>query len=113
MCRSDLQMIDGYFQEFISLKFPFTPGHEIAVWVEEIGPTVPEGIIKKGDLVINNADAEKFLHVHPVKEVASDWHGGPEIAFRANLPSPGLYKAGGQFQHRGNVITVFFVLEVI
>ena len=51
VCRTDLQMIDGYFREYIPLKLPATPGHETAGWVEEIGSTVPEGIIEKGDLV--------------------------------------------------------------
>ncbi len=64
-----------------------------------------------GHCVIISADAEKFLHVHPVKEVAADWRGGPQIAFVANFPSPGLYKAWGQFQHRRNTITTDFVLE--
>jgi hypothetical protein len=64
-----------------------------------------------GHCVIISADAEKFLHVHLVKEVSADWRGGPEIVFIANFPSPGLYKAWGQFQHRGNIITVSFVLE--
>jgi len=45
-------MIDGYFREYIPLKLPATPGYEIAGWVEEIGSTVPEGIIEKGDLVV-------------------------------------------------------------
>lgn len=75
--------------------------------IDELEPLMAAG----GHCVIISADAEKFLHVHPVKEVASDWRGGPEIEFRANFPSPGLYKAWGQFQHRGNIITVSFVLE--
>jgi hypothetical protein len=64
-----------------------------------------------GHCVIVSADAEEFLHVHPLKEVAAEWRGGPEVVFRANFPSPGLYKAWGQFQHRENIITVNFVLE--
>jgi propanol-preferring alcohol dehydrogenase len=52
VCRTDVQMIDGYFREYVDLKLPVTPGHEIAGWVEEIGSTVPEGIIEKGDLVV-------------------------------------------------------------
>jgi alcohol dehydrogenase, propanol-preferring len=52
ICRTDLQMIDGYFREYLDLKLPCTLGHEIAGWVEEIGDSVPENIIKKGDLVV-------------------------------------------------------------
>src|SRR5687768_4152125 len=51
VCRTDLQMIDGYFREYVAMKLPITPDHETAGWVEEIGSTVPEGIIEKGDLV--------------------------------------------------------------
>jgi len=51
VCRTDIQLIDGYFREYSSMKLPITPGHETAGWVEEIGSTVPEGIIEKGDLV--------------------------------------------------------------
>jgi alcohol dehydrogenase, propanol-preferring len=52
ICRTDLQMIDGYFREYLDLELPCTLGHEIAGWVEEIGDSVPENIIKKGDLVV-------------------------------------------------------------
>jgi propanol-preferring alcohol dehydrogenase len=52
ICRTDLQMIDGYFREYLDLELPCIPGHEIAGWVEEIGNLVPENFIKKGDLVV-------------------------------------------------------------
>jgi alcohol dehydrogenase, propanol-preferring len=52
VCRTDVQMIDGYFREYVDLKLPVTPGHEIAGWVEEIGSTVPEGFLEKGDPVV-------------------------------------------------------------
>jgi hypothetical protein len=65
-----------------------------------------------GHCIIITSDAEKFLHVHPVKEVTAEWRGGPEVAFRTNFSSPGLYKAWGQFKHRGIVITADFVLKV-
>ena len=29
MCRSDFQLIDGYFREGIPMSFPITPGHEV------------------------------------------------------------------------------------
>ena len=37
MCRSDVQLVYGYFAEVLKLKFPITPGHEIAGLVAEIG----------------------------------------------------------------------------
>jgi len=40
MCRSDVQLIDGYF-EALNAKLPITPGHEIAGLVEAIGDSVP------------------------------------------------------------------------
>jgi alcohol dehydrogenase, propanol-preferring len=30
MCRSDFQLVDGYFREPFPLSFPATPGHEVA-----------------------------------------------------------------------------------
>jgi alcohol dehydrogenase, propanol-preferring len=41
MCRTDFQLVDGYFREALDLAFPATPGHEIAGSVAEIGPDVP------------------------------------------------------------------------
>jgi alcohol dehydrogenase, propanol-preferring len=41
MCRTDFQLIDGYFREALDLAFPAIPGHEIAGTVEEIGDLVP------------------------------------------------------------------------
>jgi propanol-preferring alcohol dehydrogenase len=52
ICRTDLQMIDGYFRGYLDLQLPCTLGHEIAGWVEEFGDSVPENFIKKGDLVV-------------------------------------------------------------
>lgn len=55
ICRTDLQMIDGYFREYLDLELPCTLGHEIAGWVEEVGESVPENFVKKGDLVVVSA----------------------------------------------------------
>jgi alcohol dehydrogenase, propanol-preferring len=52
ICRTDLQIIDGYFKQYLPLKLPAILGHEIAGWVEEIGSSVPEGLFEKGDLVV-------------------------------------------------------------
>lgn len=51
LCHSDLHLIDGVWKEAIPLNLPIIPGHEIAGWVEEIGNTVPNGFIQKGDMV--------------------------------------------------------------
>jgi len=66
-----------------------------------------------GHSVIISSNLEEFLHVHPTKEVSSNWKGGPEISFNTVFPYPGLYKAWGQFQHRGITITADFTVEIL
>jgi propanol-preferring alcohol dehydrogenase len=53
MCRTDAQLLDGYFKDYHPLAFPMTPGHEIAGAVEKIGSLVPKtaGLIE-GDQVV-------------------------------------------------------------
>lgn len=41
MCRSDFQLVDGYFADGLPQSFPITPGHEIAGRVEALGAEVP------------------------------------------------------------------------
>jgi hypothetical protein len=79
-----------------------------------------------GHCVIIDADSHEFLHVHPA-EVGDDddddvadrvltrlasWRGGPSVSFMANFPKPGLYRAWGQFQHEGRLLTADFTFEV-
>jgi len=55
MCRSDVQLIDGYFQEALKPN-PITPGHEIAGLVEALGDRVPETAqLAVGDQVVVSA----------------------------------------------------------
>ncbi|MDQ3873619.1 MAG: hypothetical protein M3258_08440 [Thermoproteota archaeon] len=67
-----------------------------------------------GHCVIIDADGREFLHVHPAEEVHDgvNWRGGPSVSFLANFPKPGLYRAWGQFQHEGRLLTVDFTFEV-
>jgi hypothetical protein len=67
-----------------------------------------------GHCVIIDADGHEFLHVHPAEEVEdiASWRGGPSISFMANYPKPGLYRAWGQFQHEGRLLTADFTFEV-
>lgn len=52
MCRTDFQLIDGYFDRGQDMGFPFTPGHEIAGWVDSIGSQVPASAgLSEGDQV--------------------------------------------------------------
>ena len=69
-----------------------------------------------GHCVIIDADAREFLHVHPAEEITDDvagWRGGPSVSFIANFPKPGLYRAWGQFQHEGRLLTADFTFEVV
>ncbi|MEK8126604.1 hypothetical protein WMW72_01635 [Paenibacillus filicis] len=61
-----------------------------------------------GHVVILSADAEQYLHVHPVDEKAT----GPVVQFSTSFPRAGLYKIWGQFQHQGKVLTAPFTVEV-
>jgi hypothetical protein len=67
-----------------------------------------------GHCVIIDANGREFLHVHPAEEVddVASWRGGPSVSFLANFPKPGLYRAWGQFQHEGRLLTADFTFEV-
>jgi propanol-preferring alcohol dehydrogenase len=53
MCRSDYQLVDGYFREGIPMDFPITPGHEVAGKVEAVGAEVPESAgLAEGALIV-------------------------------------------------------------
>jgi len=50
LCRTDLHIIEGVWRNKVSVQLPYTPGHENAGWVEDMGPEVRR--FKKGDAVI-------------------------------------------------------------
>ncbi|MGO8092859.1 NAD(P)-dependent alcohol dehydrogenase [Rhizobium leguminosarum] len=52
MCRSDVQLVDGYFRKYADIPRPITPGHEITGVVSRIGGTVPKSSFKEGDHVV-------------------------------------------------------------
>jgi propanol-preferring alcohol dehydrogenase len=53
MCRTDVQLVDGYFQDYQTLTFPITPGHENAGVVEKVGSLVPKTAgLTEGDQVV-------------------------------------------------------------
>lgn len=55
MCRSDFQLVDGYFREGIPISFPITPGHEVAGTVSAIGADVPSSAgLAEGTLIVVN-----------------------------------------------------------
>ena len=111
--------LDGQYQ--ISLKVPnkivaendvditFNISDNSGTPITNLEPLMAAG----GHSVIISSDLREFLHVHPTEEVESNWRGGPEISFRTSFPKSGLYKAWGQFQHQGRVITTAgFILRV-
>jgi D-arabinose 1-dehydrogenase-like Zn-dependent alcohol dehydrogenase len=52
MCRTDFQLIDGYFHSNLPLEFPVTPGHEIAGTIAAVGSDVPVAAgLSEGDSV--------------------------------------------------------------
>lgn len=53
MCRSDYQLLDGYFRAGLPVELPFTPGHEVAGTIVAFGADVPRGgESAEGDLAV-------------------------------------------------------------
>lgn len=53
MCRSDFQLVDGYFQEDLPVSFPITPGHEVAGTIAAVGADVPRSAgLPEGQLIV-------------------------------------------------------------
>src|ERR1700746_3502570 len=50
LCRTDLHIQEGQWAEKSGVELPYTPGHENAGWVHEIGSAVSN--VEKGDTVI-------------------------------------------------------------
>ena len=62
-----------------------------------------------GHLVMISEDRAAYVHSHPLEKDASR---GPSIQFNMKFARTGLYKAWGQFQRKGKVVTVPFVIRV-
>ena len=66
-----------------------------------------------GHLMIIHQDGQTFVHSHPQEDeagVARSKSG--TVVFDARFPKAGRYKAWGQFQRSGKVITLPFVFDV-
>src|ERR687887_1765208 len=50
LCRTDLHIQEGQWAEKSGVKLPYTPGHENAGWVHEVGSAVSN--VAVGDTVI-------------------------------------------------------------
>lgn len=84
-----------------------------------------------GHAVILSRDTQSYLHSHPMapgaehdmskmgdmdmskmNDAPAPKSGGPDVMFHTNFPTAGLYKAWGQFMHKGKIITAPFVVNV-
>jgi propanol-preferring alcohol dehydrogenase len=53
MCRTDVQLVDGYFRKYAQFSFPVTPGHEIVGEVQKIGSMVSKALaLQEGDQAV-------------------------------------------------------------
>lgn len=88
-------------------------------------PKIERYLGAMGHLVLLSANGKTYLHTHPM-EGSHGGHsshgaasggkkaaGGSDVMFHTSFPSAGLYKAWGQFQHGGKIITSPFVLSVM
>jgi propanol-preferring alcohol dehydrogenase len=55
MCRSDYQLLDGYFRDGLPVQLPFIPGHEVAGTIAAVGSGVPAsaGITESDPVVVD------------------------------------------------------------
>ncbi|GAA2216031.1 NAD(P)-dependent alcohol dehydrogenase [Nonomuraea monospora] len=97
MCRSDFQLVDGYFPQEIA--FPYIPGHEIAGEVAQLGADVPASTgLSEGDLVVVNPawGDGTCRQCHEGNEQlctgSGGWIGfGPPGGFAEYVTAPGRY----------------------
>lgn len=67
-------------------------------------------------LVMLSEASLAYVHVHPDREISDDSRNsaerfGPEIVFHAAFPEAGRYKGWLQFQRRGEISTIPFVVS--
>lgn len=66
-----------------------------------------------GHLLLIHQDGQTFVHSHPMEDDAAlTAVKGGSVAFNARFPKPGIYKAWGQFQRGGKVVTLSFIFTV-
>lgn len=98
MCRSDVQLIDGYFRKYADIPTPMTLGHEITGVVHKIGAVVPKAAgFAEGDHVVvapgwGDGTCRHCLvgNTHICRNVR--WPGfGPYGGFSEYVPVPARY----------------------
>jgi len=84
LCRTDLDIQEGQWAEKSQVALPYTPGHENAGWVHEVGPAVTS--VEVGDTVI----------VHPFIScgLCGPCRGGDDMHC-LNGSFPGINRDGG------------------
>jgi propanol-preferring alcohol dehydrogenase len=90
MCRTDVQLMDGYFRKYADMPLPATPGHEIAGTVEKIGSLVAKGSFQEGDqvAVVGGWGDETCRHCH---------RGDTHICAHGRWPGFGPYGGYGEY----------------
>jgi NAD+-dependent secondary alcohol dehydrogenase Adh1 len=88
VCRTDLHLIDGWFDDVLPATRPFTLGHETAGWVEAAGSDVTAARV--GEAVI----------VHPLRTCGVCWgcRQGEDMYCRDSL-FPGVNADGGYAEY--------------
>jgi len=98
MCRSDVQLVDGYFRKYADIPTPITLGHEITGVVHRIGGIVPKASgLNQGDHVVVSpgwGDGTcrycQIGNAHICPNVR--WPGfGPYAGFAEFIPVPARY----------------------
>jgi alcohol dehydrogenase, propanol-preferring len=98
MCRSDVQLIDGYFRKYADIPTPITLGHEITGVVSKVGSIVPKASgFKEGDHVVvapgwgdGTCRHCQIGNTHICPNVR--WPGfGPVGGFAEFIPAPARY----------------------
>lgn len=84
LCRTDLHIVEGIWATKVDRPLPYTPGHENAGWVVEVGPGVKH--FKPGDAVI--------LHPHLTDGVCMACRRGEDMHC-SHAQFPGISHDGG------------------
>jgi NAD+-dependent secondary alcohol dehydrogenase Adh1 len=88
VCRTDLHIMEGQWDEAMSPELPYTLGHENAGWVHEVGSAVPN--VEVGDTVI--------LHPTPTCGLCRACRAGDDMHCE-HSSFPGLSHDGGMAEY--------------
>jgi alcohol dehydrogenase, propanol-preferring len=98
MCRTDVQLVDGYFRPYAKVTLPITPGHEIAGHIDRIGSAVAKRTgLAEGDqvVVVGGWGDLTCRHCHAGDEhicANGRWPGfGPHGGYSEFVPVPARY----------------------